>query len=132
MPCATLCWQILGGNGYINDYPTGRLLRDAKVRKGLGWARAGLGVGHQCTGLCTVFACLHCTRTEVWALCRKRGRRWMAHASFNLDGSGALTLFCSRHAVQLYEIGAGTSEIRRYLIGRELFKECVEGRLQYN
>lgn len=50
--------QILGGNGYINDYPTGRLLRDAK----------------------------------------------------------------------LYEIGAGTSEIRRFLIGRELFKECVEGR----
>jgi isovaleryl-CoA dehydrogenase len=45
--------QILGGNGYINDYPTGRLLRDAK----------------------------------------------------------------------LYEIGAGTSEIRRWLIGRELFSE---------
>lgn len=45
--------QILGGNGYINEYPTGRLLRDAK----------------------------------------------------------------------LYEIGAGTSEIRRLLIGRELFKE---------
>jgi isovaleryl-CoA dehydrogenase len=43
--------QILGGNGYINDYPTGRLLRDAK----------------------------------------------------------------------LYEIGAGTSEIRRMLIGREIF-----------
>jgi isovaleryl-CoA dehydrogenase len=45
--------QILGGNGYINEYPTGRLLRDAK----------------------------------------------------------------------LYEIGAGTSEIRRWLIGRELFAE---------
>lgn len=45
--------QILGGNGYINEYSTGRLLRDAK----------------------------------------------------------------------LYEIGAGTSEIRRMLIGRELFKE---------
>jgi isovaleryl-CoA dehydrogenase len=45
--------QALGGNGYINDYPTGRLLRDAK----------------------------------------------------------------------LYEIGAGTSEIRRMLIGRELFLE---------
>jgi isovaleryl-CoA dehydrogenase len=45
--------QCLGGNGYINDYPTGRLLRDAK----------------------------------------------------------------------LYEIGAGTSEIRRWLIGRELFGE---------
>ncbi|WP_375209030.1 isovaleryl-CoA dehydrogenase [Hyphomonas jannaschiana] len=45
--------QILGGNGYINEYPTGRLLRDAK----------------------------------------------------------------------LYEIGAGTSEIRRWLIGRELFGE---------
>jgi isovaleryl-CoA dehydrogenase len=43
--------QILGGNGYTNDYPVGRLLRDAK----------------------------------------------------------------------LYEIGAGTSEIRRMLIGRELF-----------
>jgi len=43
--------QCLGGNGYINDYPTGRLLRDAK----------------------------------------------------------------------LYEIGAGTQEIRRWLIGRELF-----------
>ncbi len=43
--------QVLGGNGYINEYPTGRLLRDAK----------------------------------------------------------------------LYEIGAGTSEIRRMLIGRELF-----------
>ena len=43
--------QLLGGNGYINEYPTGRLLRDAK----------------------------------------------------------------------LYEIGAGTSEIRRMLIGRELF-----------
>ncbi len=45
--------QILGGNGYINDYPTGRLLRDAK----------------------------------------------------------------------LYEIGAGTSEIRRWLIGREMMAE---------
>jgi len=45
--------QALGGNGYINDYPAGRLLRDAK----------------------------------------------------------------------LYEIGAGTSEIRRMLIGRELFEE---------
>jgi isovaleryl-CoA dehydrogenase len=44
--------QALGGNGYINDYPTGRLLRDAK----------------------------------------------------------------------LYEIGAGTSEIRRMLIGREIFE----------
>lgn len=45
--------QCLGGNGYINEFPTGRLLRDAK----------------------------------------------------------------------LYEIGAGTSEIRRILIGRELFQE---------
>jgi len=47
--------QCLGGNGYINDYPTGRLLRDAK----------------------------------------------------------------------LYEIGAGTSEIRRMLIGRELFRDSA-------
>lgn len=47
--------QALGGNGYINDYPTGRLLRDAK----------------------------------------------------------------------LYEIGAGTSEIRRFLIGREMFTETA-------
>ncbi len=47
--------QILGGNGYINDYPAGRLLRDAK----------------------------------------------------------------------LYEIGAGTSEIRRMLIGRELFEKTA-------
>ncbi len=47
--------QALGGNGYVNDYPTGRLLRDAK----------------------------------------------------------------------LYEIGAGTQEIRRMLIGRELFKETA-------
>jgi isovaleryl-CoA dehydrogenase len=47
--------QTLGGNGYINEYPTGRLLRDAK----------------------------------------------------------------------LYEIGAGTSEIRRMLIGRELFAETA-------
>ena len=47
--------QILGGNGYINEYSTGRLLRDAK----------------------------------------------------------------------LYEIGAGTSEIRRYLIARELFSETA-------
>lgn len=47
--------QILGGNGYINDFPTGRLLRDAK----------------------------------------------------------------------LYEIGAGTSEIRRLLIGRELFNQTA-------
>ena len=46
--------QALGGNGYINDYPAGRLLRDAK----------------------------------------------------------------------LYEIGAGTQEIRRMLIGRELFEAC--------
>jgi isovaleryl-CoA dehydrogenase len=44
--------QLLGGNGYINDYPTGRILRDAK----------------------------------------------------------------------LYEIGAGTSEVRRMLIGRQLFE----------
>lgn len=47
--------QLLGGNGYTNDYPTGRLLRDAK----------------------------------------------------------------------LYEIGAGTSEIRRWLIGREIMAEGV-------
>ncbi len=47
--------QCLGGNGYVNEYPTGRLLRDAK----------------------------------------------------------------------LYEIGAGTSEIRRMLIGRELFTETA-------
>lgn len=47
--------QIFGGNGYINDYPAGRLLRDAK----------------------------------------------------------------------LYEIGAGTSEIRRMLIGREIFQETA-------
>jgi isovaleryl-CoA dehydrogenase len=45
--------QLLGGNGYINEFPTGRLLRDAK----------------------------------------------------------------------LYEIGAGTSEIRRLLIGREIFEK---------
>jgi isovaleryl-CoA dehydrogenase len=51
--CALQAIQILGGNGYINEYPTGRLLRDAK----------------------------------------------------------------------LYEIGAGTSEIRRMIIGRELFRE---------
>jgi len=50
--CALEAIQALGGNGYINDYPTGRLLRDAK----------------------------------------------------------------------LYEIGAGTQEIRRMLIGRELFE----------
>jgi len=47
--------QTLGGNGYINDYPAGRLWRDAK----------------------------------------------------------------------LYEIGAGTNEIRRMLIGRELFAETA-------
>jgi len=48
--------QVLGGNGYINEYPAGRFLRDAK----------------------------------------------------------------------LYEIGAGTSEIRRLLIGRELFRETTQ------
>jgi len=53
--CALDAIQLLGGNGYINEYPTGRLLRDAK----------------------------------------------------------------------LYEIGAGTSEIRRMLIGRELFTESA-------
>ena len=53
--CALDAIQLLGGNGYINDYPTGRLLRDAK----------------------------------------------------------------------LYQIGAGTSEIRRMLIGRELFEKSA-------
>jgi isovaleryl-CoA dehydrogenase len=53
--CALEAIQALGGNGYINEYPTGRLLRDAK----------------------------------------------------------------------LYEIGAGTSEIRRMLIGREMFVETA-------
>ena len=53
--CALDAIQLLGGNGYINEYPTGRLLRDAK----------------------------------------------------------------------LYEIGAGTSEIRRMLIGRELFERSA-------
>lgn len=53
--CALDAIQLLGGNGYVNEYPTGRLLRDAK----------------------------------------------------------------------LYEIGAGTSEIRRMLIGRELFQETA-------
>ena len=48
--------QCLGGNGYINEFPTGRFLRDAK----------------------------------------------------------------------LYEIGAGTSEIRRMLIGRELFRDTED------
>src|SRR5665213_653578 len=52
--CALDTIQVLGGNGYINDYPAGRLLRDAK----------------------------------------------------------------------LYEIGAGTSEIRRMLIGRELYQHA--------
>jgi len=47
--------QSMGGNGYTNDYPAGRLLRDAK----------------------------------------------------------------------LYEIGAGTSEVRRILVGRELFRESA-------
>jgi isovaleryl-CoA dehydrogenase len=51
--CACEAIQCLGGNGYINEFATGRLWRDAK----------------------------------------------------------------------LYEIGAGTSEIRRMLIGRELFNE---------
>ncbi len=53
--CALDAIQLLGGNGYVNEYPTGRLLRDAK----------------------------------------------------------------------LYEIGAGTSEIRRMLIGRELFEKSA-------
>lgn len=53
--CTLEAIQSLGGNGYTNEYPTGRLLRDAK----------------------------------------------------------------------LYEIGAGTSEVRRMLIGRELFKETT-------
>ncbi|MDE1150697.1 MAG: isovaleryl-CoA dehydrogenase [Azospirillaceae bacterium] len=53
--CALDAIQVLGGNGYINEFATGRLLRDAK----------------------------------------------------------------------LYEIGAGTSEIRRMLIGRELFRESA-------
>jgi len=52
--CALDAIQLLGGNGYVNDYPAGRLLRDAK----------------------------------------------------------------------LYEIGAGTSEIRRWLIGREIMTEA--------
>ncbi|KAJ1364498.1 hypothetical protein KIN20_024615 [Parelaphostrongylus tenuis] len=57
--CTQVCLdaiQILGGNGYINDYPTGRLLRDSK----------------------------------------------------------------------LYEIGAGTSEVRRLIIGRALNKEYMQ------
>ena len=49
------CIQLFGGNGYINEYPVGRLWRDAK----------------------------------------------------------------------LYEIGAGTSEVRRMLIGREIFQETA-------
>ncbi len=53
--CALEAIQALGGNGYTNEYPTGRLLRDAK----------------------------------------------------------------------LYEIGAGTSEVRRMLIGREMFNETA-------
>ena len=53
--CALEAIQALGGNGYINDFPAGRLLRDAK----------------------------------------------------------------------LYEIGAGTQEIRRILIGRELFQKTA-------
>ena len=53
--CALDAIQLLGGNGYTNDYPTGRFLRDAK----------------------------------------------------------------------LYEIGAGTSEIRRWLIGREIMGEAL-------
>ena len=55
-PVALDAIQLLGGNGYVNEYPTGRFLRDAK----------------------------------------------------------------------LYEIGAGTSEIRRMLIGRELFNKTAD------
>jgi isovaleryl-CoA dehydrogenase len=36
--------QLLGGNGYINDYPTGRLLRDAKLYEiGAGTSRSAAG-----------------------------------------------------------------------------------------
>lgn len=30
-PVAAVLVQVLGGNGYVNDYPTGRILRDAKL-----------------------------------------------------------------------------------------------------
>lgn len=38
-PAAVVC-QVLGGNGYVNDYPTGRILRDAKLYEigAGGWA----------------------------------------------------------------------------------------------
>lgn len=35
----------------------------------------------------------------------------------------------SMHAFVCVQIGAGTSEVRRFLIGRQLFQECVEGKL---
>lgn len=48
----TAC-QVLGGNGYVNDYPTGRILRDAKLYE--------IGAG----ALALLFG-----RCRAWMLCR--------------------------------------------------------------
>jgi alkylation response protein AidB-like acyl-CoA dehydrogenase len=97
MPAASCLWQVLGGNGYTNDYPTGRILRDAKLYE--------IGAGQ-----CVVRA--SCSAVPL---------------SPTLDPSApviAHSTLC--RMLPLPSHHTGTSEIRRMLIGRELFK-LVEG-----
>ena len=83
--------QILGGNGYINEYPTGRLLRDAKLYE--------IGAG----------TCASPGFPSVLNLFRNRPvRTRLSVVVCRLTSSAR---------------GMRRSEIRRVLIGRELFKE---------
>ena len=94
--------QIFGGNGYINDYPLGRLWRDAKLYE--------IGAGT------SEIRRMLIGRELFRDLLMSESSANSAQANFRLAEVKARSAGRS-------QIGAGTSEIRRMLIGRELFSE---------
>ena len=75
--------------------------------------------------------CARCARTPPAPSCTRPKRRpgWPAKRSRRLGGNGYINEYPTGRLwrdAKLYEIGAGTSEIRRMLIGRELFAETQE------
>lgn len=135
-PLQSTCPQVLGGNGYVNDYPTGRLLRDAKLYEiGAG----GFGFEFSDHILTDRVLCSKCCASTA-------GLRSLLHGSACHKvalGNWARTSFCeeprppapqtcepryqsqSRARMPAPSPRAGTSEIRRMLIGRELFNEAA-------
>jgi alkylation response protein AidB-like acyl-CoA dehydrogenase len=128
-----VCSQVLGGNGYVNDYPTGRILRDAKLYEiGAGAAKCVCVPvcmcvwACVCVGLCAcacvcVCACgcacaCACARADLARLHAPafQACTLTAHPCHRRTRTHIRTLRASHTT--------GTSEIRRMLIGRELLK----------